>query len=97
MLPWKMPYTTSPSTIHPIDSIFGNSETEGTSLLNRRHVKHAPITSPGASKDKNASASQSRLDETWTKETVDAAMALTNMAGLNAARCKDTLAKSNMK
>ena len=69
-----------------MDSIFNNNENKGIASVNRRQNIDVQVSSIGLSMNPESPCLQSNSGETWTKETVDAAVALTHMAGLNAAR-----------
>ena len=86
LLPWKIPFPTSPPIAYPTNSMFSSNEINGTTAVNGRCDTEELVPSHQVSLNQGTSCIQNRSEGTWTKETVDAAVALTNMASLNTAR-----------
>ena len=85
ILPWKVAHGVSPSTKNSLNRKEIHSDHKNGSTANMKNDKDNHLSAMGST-SLGQKTLQSRLlnsRETWTKETVDAAVALTNMAGSN--------------
>ena len=82
LLPWKIPFPTSPPITYPTESILS----KGITSVNRGCDAEYSAKPQQVSLNQEPQCLQNSSGPLWTKETVDAAVALTSMASLNAAR-----------
>ena len=95
--PWKMPFAApSPSSSYPLESILCHSENQNIGSANKKHNRNNSVSSNEAPLPLDHSLQRLSSGEILTKETVDAAVALTTMATLNNLR-RDTKAQESSK
>ena len=97
ILPWKVAHGASPSTKHSLSRKETHSDPKHGSTANMKNDKDNHLSAMGSTSlgQKTLESQLLNSRDTWTKETVDAAVALTNMAGLNTQR-HPTLSPKNL-
>ena len=87
MFPWNTPNAATLSSTLSRDSVFGRSMNTNRLHIKGSENKNGQLSTCSLTCEQGPSSLQNVLGNGWTRETVDAAMALTNMAALAAARC----------
>ena len=97
ILPWKVTQGASPSTKNSLSRKETQGDHKNGSTANMKNDKDNHLSPMGSTSlgHKTLESQLQNSRETWTKETVDAAVALTNMAGLNTQRYP-TLSPKNL-
>ena len=98
ILPWKVGQQGASQSIKNSQSRKeAHSDHKNGSTVNMKNGKDNPLFTMGSTSlgQKTLESQLPNSRETWTKETVDAAVALTNMAGLNTQRYA-TLSPKNL-
>ena len=97
ILPWKVAHGASQSTKNSLNRKETHSDHKNGSTANMKNDKdnHLSAMSSTSLGQKTLESQLLNSREAWTKETVDAAVALTNMAGLNTQRYP-TLSPKNL-
>ena len=97
ILPWKVAHGASQSTKNSLNRKETHSDHKNGSTANMKNDKDNHLSAMGSTSlgQKTLESQLQNSRETWTKETVDAAVALTNMAGLNTQRYP-TLSPKNL-
>ena len=97
ILPWKVAHGASQSTKNSLNRKETHSDHKNGSTANMKNHKdnHIPAMGSTSLGQKTLESQLLNSRDTWTKETVDAAVALTNMAGLNTQR-HPTLSPKNL-
>ena len=84
LLPWQATNLNMPTTpLSSLEGLFGHHHNSNTSLLNKN--ENQGVKAPSlftAPSDQEIPASQEGVGKGWTRDAVDAAMALTNMAAM---------------
>ena len=96
-MPWKVTQGASPSTKNSLSRKETQGDHKNGSTANMKNDKDNHLSKIGNTSlgHKTLESQLQNSRETWTKETVDAAVALTNMAGLNTQRFP-TLSPKNL-
>ena len=81
--PWKMPFSSSLLSPNPFERVSYHGENKNTTVAEKNHLTNNPSSSN--IEPPSYESTQLRLNSTemLTKETVDAAVALTSMANIN--------------
>ena len=97
ILPWKVAHGASQSTKNSLNRKETHSDHKNGSTANMKNDKDNHLSAMGSTSlgQKTLESQLLNSGDTWTKETVDAAVALTNMAGLNTQR-HPTLSPKNL-
>ena len=97
ILPWKVAHGASQSTKNSLNRKETHSDHKNGSTANMKNDKDNHLSAMGSTSlgQKTLESQLLNSRDTWTKETVDAAVALTNMAGLNTQR-HPTLSPKNL-
>ena len=87
--PWKLPFSTTLSPSNPLEGVLYHNENQNIAPQNKHHLIDSPNSPNGDIQSYSPSLQRLSSEEILTKETVDAAVALTSMANLNNLR-RDT-------
>ena len=93
--PWKLPFSTSLLSPHPFERAMYHSENKSTSSVNKANTTEDLRLPNGDSTSYHPTMLRLNSEEMLTKETVDAAVALTSMANLNSLRRDTKTAESS--
>ena len=93
--PWKLPFSTSLLSPHPFERAMYHSENKNTSSVNKINTTEDLSLPNGESTSYDPTQLRLNSEEMLTKETVDAAVALTSMANLNSIRRETKTAESS--
>ena len=93
--PWKLPFSTSLLSPHPFERAMYNGENKSTTSVNQTNLTEDLSFPNGESTSYDPTQLRLNSEEMLTKETVDAAVALTSMANLNSLRRDAKTAESS--
>ena len=87
--PWNLPFANSLSPSNPLEGVLYRNESQNIDTQNKHRLIDGPNSPNGDIQSYSPSLQRLSSEEILTKETVDAAVALTSMANLNNLR-RDT-------